>query len=144
LRASVSSDEWHKPKRKLLSCTDLQTHASRLLGPDPTGSIQSRCVSRSAHHQSSEHNRISWEWVGQEEAIYYWREWRELQDDGTIIMKASGYDQFGAHWTGWVEIAPDGPDFGLWTWILSQEDRFPEITSGEAVEATREEHHRTA
>src|SRR5262249_30526979 len=62
-----------------------------------------------------------------------WREWREVQDDGTIIMKARGYDQFGAHWTGWVEIAPDGPDFGLWTWILSQEDRFPEIISGEAL-----------
>ena len=67
-----------------------------------------------------------------------------MQDDGTIIMKARGYDQFGAHWTGCVEIAPDGPDFGLWTWILSQEDRFPEIISGEALEAIREEHQRTA
>ena len=59
-------------------------------------------------------------------------------------MKARGYDQFGAHWTGWVEVAPDGPDFGLWTWILSQEDRFPEIISGEALEAIREEYQRTA
>ena len=84
------------------------------------------------------------EWVGQEESIYYWREWREVQDDGTIIMNARGYDLFGAHWTGWVETAPDGPDFGLWSWILSQEDRFPEIISGEALEAIREEHQRTA
>jgi hypothetical protein len=84
------------------------------------------------------------EWVGQEESIYYWREWRAMQDDGTIIMKARGYDQFGSHWTGWVEIAPDGPDFGLWTWILSQEDRFPAIISGEALEAIREEYQRTA
>ena len=25
------------------------------------------------------------EWVGQKESIYNWREWRETQDDGTII-----------------------------------------------------------
>jgi hypothetical protein len=89
-------------------------------------------------------DRLYGKWVGQEESIYYWREWREVQDDGTITMKARGYDQFGAQRTGWVETAPDGLDFGRWTWILSQEDRCPEIISGEALEAIREEHQRRA
>jgi Type II secretion system (T2SS), protein E, N-terminal domain len=84
------------------------------------------------------------EWVGGEESIYYWREWRNVLDDGTIVMKARGYDQFGAHWTGWAEITPDGPDFGLWTWILAREDRFDKIISGKDLEAIREEYRREA
>ncbi len=59
-------------------------------------------------------------------------------------MKARGYDQFGAHWTGWAEIAPDDPDFGLWAWILTREDRFDEIISGKALEAIRGEYQRDA
>jgi hypothetical protein len=84
------------------------------------------------------------EWVGREESIYYWREWRSIRDDSTIVMKARGYDQFGAHWTGCVEIAPDNPDFGLWTWILAREDHYDEIISGETLEAIREEYRRNA
>lgn len=83
------------------------------------------------------------EWVGREESIYYWWEWRDVLDDGTIVMKARGYDQFGAHWTGWAKIAPDDPDFGLWTWILARDNRFNRIISGEDLEAIREEYQRT-
>ncbi len=75
-----------------------------------------------------------------EESIYYWQEWRSIRDDGTIVMKARGYDQFGAHWTGWTEITPDDPDFGLWTWILAREDRFDKIISGKLLETIREEY----
>ena len=81
--------------------------------------------------------------VEQEGSIYYWREWRNILDDGTIVMKARGYDRSGAHWTGWAEIAPDDPDFGLWTWILTRRDLFEEIISGKALEAIREEYQRT-
>lgn len=84
------------------------------------------------------------EWVGREGSLYYWREWRDILDDGTIVMKARGYDQFGAHWTGWAEIAPGDPDFGLWTWILARGDRFDKIISGKALEAIREEYQWTA
>ena len=82
------------------------------------------------------------EWVGGEESIYYWPEWRSIRDDGTIVMKARGYDQFGAHWTGWAEFTPDDPDFGLWTWILTRAGRFDEIISGKLLETIREEYRR--
>ncbi|MFO0957872.1 MAG: hypothetical protein U0800_10495 [Isosphaeraceae bacterium] len=81
--------------------------------------------------------------VEQEESIFYWREWRDVQEDGTIVIKVSWYDRFGSHYTGWSEIAPDCPDYTLWTWLLSQEDRFPQIISGEDFEAIREEYQRT-
>lgn len=84
------------------------------------------------------------EWVGQEESIFYWREWRNILDDGTIVMKVRGYDQFGTQWTGWANIAPDDPDFGLWTWILAREERFSTIISGERLEAIREEYQQSA
>ena len=58
--------------------------------------------------------------VGEEESIFYWPGWRDVEEDGTIILKARGYDQSGAHWTGWVEIGPDHADFALWHWIIAR------------------------
>jgi len=81
--------------------------------------------------------------VEQEETIFYWRRWRDVREDGTIVMKARGYDRLGAHWTGWITITCDDEDFALWSWLLAREDRFDEIISGEDLEAIREEYHRT-
>jgi len=83
-------------------------------------------------------------WVGGEESIYYWREWHDVREDGTIVMKTRGYTEFGGHWTGWTETAPTDMDYPLWNWICSQGDRLDKIISGQALEAIREEYRRHA
>jgi hypothetical protein len=61
-------------------------------------------------------------------STYYRREWWNVLDDGTIIIKTSWYDK-NSHMTGWTELSPDHLDFGLWTWIIAEGKRFKEIIS---------------
>lgn len=75
-------------------------------------------------------------------SAYYWREWRNVLDDGTIIIKTSWYDN-RSHMTGWTEISADHLDFGLWTWIIAGGKRFKEIISGDDLEVIRQEYNRS-
>ena len=80
------------------------------------------------------------EWFEDSElSTFYWRRWRDVLDDGTVVIKTSWYDRT-SHMTGWTEIAPDHPDFGLWTWIIAEGDRFKEIISGDDLEVIRDEY----
>jgi hypothetical protein len=75
-------------------------------------------------------------------SAYYWRSCRDVLEDGTIVIKTSWYDR-GSHMTGWTEIAPDNLDFGLWTWIIAEGNRFKEIISGDDLEMIRDEYKRS-
>jgi hypothetical protein len=70
---------------------------------------------------------------------FYWREWGRYREDGTLEMKASGYDGEGAHWTGHVEIPRHHADYRLWKWILEQSGRFKDHISCRDLEVIREE-----
>jgi hypothetical protein len=83
------------------------------------------------------------EWFEDSEpSVYYWRRWRDVLDDGTIVVKTSWYDR-NSHMTGWTEIAPDHIDFGLWTWIIAEGTRFKEIISGDDLEVIRDEYNQS-
>lgn len=46
-----------------------------------------------------------------------------FDDDGTLYIKASGYEGRGAyfsHWTGEFEISPTQPDYDFWCWFVDQ------------------------
>jgi hypothetical protein len=76
-----------------------------------------------------------------ESSTFYHTEGASRREDGTIVLHATWYDcdERGAtHTIGWVEIAPDDPDHGLWEWVLPQGDRFEAILGPDDLKAMRE------
>lgn len=72
-----------------------------------------------------------------EPRAYYWRPGRKDLDGGSIVIKTSWYCGT-THMTGWTEIAPDHLDFGLWSWIIAEGDRFEKVISGDDLDVIRE------
>jgi hypothetical protein len=98
------------------------------------------CPAEAIRRALDDHYREEW-FDDSELSTFYWRSWRGVLDDGTIEIKTSWYDRT-SHMTGTTEIAPDHPDFGLWTWIIAEGNRFKEIISGDDLEVIREEYKR--
>jgi hypothetical protein len=73
---------------------------------------------------------------------FYWRGWSWFEDDGTLQMKVSGYDEQGNHWTGAMRLRSDETDYPLWQWIIRQGEYFNALISDEDLQAIREEYHR--
>jgi hypothetical protein len=77
--------------------------------------------------------------------IYYWRDCARYLDDGSIRISASFYEcdesQF-SHSSGWVDIAPNDPDYGLWRWMIAQTNRMDQIIGPRDLKANRERYRR--
>ena len=78
-----------------------------------------------------------------EPSTFYWTKYCGFCDDGTLEMKATGYEQEDgdlAHWTGYIEIPPDHQDYLFWNWVIQQKGRFKSLLSDEDVVAIRREY----
>src|SRR5262249_59324050 len=51
---------------------------------------------------------------------WYWPDWSRFDSDGTLHVKASGY-QGDSHWTGENVFIPEQPEYGFWWWVLAQD-----------------------
>jgi hypothetical protein len=68
--------------------------------------------------------------------IFYWTEWSELQDNGTLVIKTSGYED-GAHWTGYAEIETTSSDYRFWRWVASGRHRRKGLKSKAEVDVLK-------
>lgn len=40
-----------------------------------------------------------------------------LHEDGTLTIKASGWEDGETHWTGWMSLVPTDLDYDFWYWM---------------------------
>jgi len=69
---------------------------------------------------------------------FYWPTMSEVALDGTITMRATGYDE-EAHWTGVRHFAPDTSDYLFWRWVVEHRSRWPQFFSDRDLPKLREE-----
>jgi hypothetical protein len=55
---------------------------------------------------------------------FYWPSVCCIMDDRTVAIRATGYDEEGAHWTGERRWSSDSPDYGFWRWIFEHKERW--------------------
>lgn len=115
--------------------------------PDGTG-FSLRCLGEPAHHSRLESIDSPPPWWRERRfeakpTTFYWRKWRSVRDDGTLILKTSGYDEDGSHWTGFTEIKLADPDHALWRWIIDQGDRFPDLIDDTELASICADFHRS-
>jgi hypothetical protein len=56
---------------------------------------------------------------------FYWPSVSGVAEDGTIVMRATGYTAGGAeHWTGAHKVKPDSPDYSFWRWVVAHKKRW--------------------
>ena len=48
--------------------------------------------------------------------IFYYPGMSSFQPDGTLVMRASGYEG-DCHWSGEHRVPPDDPDYKFWCWL---------------------------
>ncbi len=75
--------------------------------------------------------------------IFYWTEWSDFQDDGTLLIKTSGYED-GVHWTGYAEIETTNPDYQFWYWVVSGRRRRKGLEGAAEVGVLRAKYERRA
>ena len=69
--------------------------------------------------------------------IFYRPRWSDLADDGTLLMRASVWDDEG-HASVMVEILPTAEDYPFWRWVIAQE-RFARVLNEREVAEARAE-----
>lgn len=69
--------------------------------------------------------------------IFYRPHWSELADDGTLLMRASVWDDEG-HASVMVEIRPTAEDYHFWRWVTTQERFARSLDEREVAEARAE------
>jgi len=55
------------------------------------------------------------------DVCWCWPTWRHVAPDGTLDIKASGWEG-NTHWTGSREIKPDDPDYAFWRWLVDNDE----------------------
>ena len=68
---------------------------------------------------------------------WYWPDWHSVDSDGTLHVKASGY-QGGSHWTGDRAISPAEPEYDFWRWVVAQKE-YHRLVEESELPAIREE-----
>jgi hypothetical protein len=63
-----------------------------------------------------------------------------LQPDGKLVIMASGYTSC-SHWSGFVIVKVDDPDYAMWRWMMQFPDRFDGGVWTEDLPRLREEFH---
>jgi hypothetical protein len=56
-----------------------------------------------------------------DDIIWYWPEWHSVDSDGTLHVKASGW-QGGSHWSGETAISPEKTEYEFWRWFVTQKE----------------------
>lgn len=52
------------------------------------------------------------------DTTWYWIGWHSFDDDGTLVIKTSGWDS-ECRWNGAADFAPTDPDYDFWCWVVS-------------------------
>ncbi len=73
-----------------------------------------------------------------EPVTFYWPRMSEIASDGTITMRATGYNKEG-HWTGVCRFPPDVSDYRFWCWVIEHRNRWPDFFSDRDLPRLREE-----
>src|SRR5262249_28578219 len=71
--------------------------------------------------------------------VFYWREWYEFADDGTLHLKITGYDPDGSHWTGYADIPVRDNDYKLWCWIIMRGRWYGNLINDNSLNEIRED-----
>jgi hypothetical protein len=76
-----------------------------------------------------------------ESVTYYWPGISSLTADGTLVMRATGYDG-DCRWTGEHRVTRDDPDYRMWCRFSESFSASPPLlpfVSSEQLDAIREE-----
>jgi hypothetical protein len=104
-----------------------------------------RCTAESgwAHYSRPERLASAPSWwreriVDTEPITFYWPTMSKIAPDGTITMRATGYDE-GSHWTGVRHFTRDTSDYQFWSWVVKHRSRWPQFFSDRDLPRLREE-----
>jgi hypothetical protein len=67
---------------------------------------------------------------------WYWPDWHSIDADGTLRVKASGYDG-DSHWSGEQTITPAESDYEFWRWLVAQKE-YHRLVEDSELSAIRE------
>jgi hypothetical protein len=71
------------------------------------------------------------------DTTWYWRKWRQYDQDGTLRMKISGWTADDVRWSGEFECPVHHPDFEFWRWVFERSGCSKDLIDDMEVEELR-------
>ncbi len=70
---------------------------------------------------------------------WYWPHWHEVDSDGTLFVKKTGWQGGGrVHWTGEIAINPQDPNYDFFRWLVTRKE-YHRIVEEAELSTIREE-----
>ena len=71
---------------------------------------------------------------------HYWPESAEVQADGTINIRITGWEPGRGHWGGSCKIKLESPEYDFWRWVVENKVRWPNSFTNADLPSMRAEH----
>lgn len=65
--------------------------------------------------------------------------YHSLHDDGSLTIKASGWEEDSEHWTGFITLLPGESDYDFWHWVVFTR-QVTELISENQLDSWRQEY----
>jgi len=65
--------------------------------------------------------------------------YHSLHDDGSLTIKASGWEKDSEHWIGFITLLPGDSDYGFWHWMAFTR-QVTELVPENQLDNWRQEH----